>query len=178
LNRSFLVAALAGVALVSFEARAQIVPKSVQFGVAAGASLPVSDLSDVANTGFNATATLGFTPTMIPLGIRIDGAYNQWSVKSVLGGGNLHSTSLTGNLVYKIPGATVSPYAIGGAGWYNLGGSGGGPSENDFGWNLGGGISMALSGFDTFIEARYNQVQSTGTATKFVPITFGLMFGL
>ena len=178
MKRSLFVAALVGIALVSFEAGAQVVPKSVQLGIAAGASLPVSDLSDVANTGFNGTVTLGFTPTLIPLGIRIDGAYNQWGGKSIIGGGNLHSTSLTGNLVYKMPGATVSPYAIGGAGWYNFGASGGGSSENAFGWNIGGGIAMALSGFDTFLEARYNQAQTSGIATKFIPITFGVMFGL
>jgi len=178
LKRSLFVAALVGIALVSFEAGAQIVPKSVQLGIAAGASLPVSDLGDVANTGFNGTVTLGFTPTLIPLGIRIDGAYNQWGGKSIIGGGNLHSTSLTGNLVYKMPGATVSPYAIGGAGWYNFGASGGGSSENAFGWNIGGGIAMALSGFNTFLEARYNQAQTSGIATKFIPITFGVMFGL
>ena len=178
MKRTLFVAALAGVALVSFEARAQIVkPGTAQIGVAAGVSIPVSDLGDVANTGFNGTVTLGFQPTMIPLGVRIDGAYNQWGVKSGLGSGSLHSTSVTGNLVFKMPGAMVSPYAIGGAGWYNLGGSGGGSSENDFGWNIGGGIAMGLSGFDTFLEARYNQVQSEGVATKFIPITFGVMFG-
>jgi hypothetical protein len=137
----------------------------------------VSDLSDVTNMGFNGTVTLGFQPTMIPLGVRIDGAYNQWGLKSGFGSGNLHSTSVTGNLVFKMPGATVSPYAIGGAGWYNMGGSGGGSSENDFGWNIGGGIAMGLSGFDTFLEARFNQVQTQGTATRFIPITFGVMFG-
>ncbi len=178
MKRTLFVAALAGIALVSFEARAQIVkPGSVQFGVAAGASIPVSDLSDVTNTGFNGTVTLGFQPTMIPLGIRIDGAYNQWGLKSAFGSGNLHSTSVTGNFVFKMPGATVSPYAIGGAGWYNVGGSGGASSSNEFGWNIGGGISMGLSGFDTFLEARYNQVQTSGTSTKFIPITFGVMFG-
>jgi len=36
---------------------------------------------------------------------------------------------------------------------------------------------MPLSGFDTFIEARYNQVQiSNSPSLKFVPITFGVMF--
>jgi outer membrane protein with beta-barrel domain len=178
LKRTLFVAALAGVALVSFEARAQIVkPGSVQFGVAAGASIPVSDLADGVNTGFNGTVTLGFQPTMIPLGIRIDGAYNQWGRKAAIGSGNVHSTSVTGNLVFKMPGATVSPYAIGGAGWYNLGGSGGGTTLNEFGWNIGGGIAMGLSGFDTFLEARFNQVQTEGTATRFIPITFGVMFG-
>ena len=180
MKRSFCLAALAGVALTSlpFEAHAQILKPgtAVHFGVAAGAAIPVSDLSDVANTGFNGTVMLGFTPTLIPLGVRIDGAYNQFSVKSALGGGNLHVASVTGNLVYRMPGATFSPYAIGGAGWYNAGASGGGSSSNDFGWNIGGGISMPLSGFDTFIEARYNQVQTSGASTKFVPITFGVMF--
>jgi hypothetical protein len=177
LKRSLFVAALAGAALASlpFEAHAQVLKRGtdVHFGVAAGAALPVSDLSNVANTGFNGTVTLGFTPALIPLGVRIDGAYNQFGSK--IGGGNLHITGVTGNLVYRVPGATVSPYAIGGAGWYNSGGSSGG-SSNNFGWNIGGGISMPLSGFDTFLEARYNQVQTTGTSTKFIPITFGVMF--
>ena len=178
MKRSFIAAALAGVALASlpFGAQAQLLKRgtAVQFGVAAGAAIPVSDLSDIANTGFNGTVTLGFTPAMIPLGVRIDGAYNQFGAKG--GGANVHFTSVTGNLVYKMPGATISPYAIGGAGWYNIGGSGGAGSTNHFGWDLGGGISMPLSGFDTFIEARYNQVQVTGGSWKFIPITFGVMF--
>lgn len=176
MKRTLFVAALAGVALVSlpFEAGAQT--STVHFGVAAGAAIPISDLSDVANTGFNGTVTVGLNPTMIPLGIRIDGAYNQFNIKSTLGGGNLHYTSVTGNFVYKVPGQSFSPYAIGGAGWYNAGASGGGSSTNNFGWNIGGGISMALSGFDTFLEARFNQVQTSGSPARFVPITFGVMF--
>lgn len=182
MKRSLFVAALAGAALVSlpFDGHSQILKRGTkaQFGVAAGAALPVSDLSDIANTGFNGTVTVGFTPAMIPLGVRIDGAYNQFGIKSAFGGGNIHFLSLTGNLVYKVPRArkaTILPYAIGGVGLYNSESSGG-PSENDFGWNLGGGISLPLSGFDTFIEARYNQVQVSGGSLKFIPITFGVMF--
>lgn len=166
---------------VSFEAGAQVstVAKPVQIGIAGGVSIPTSDLSDLASTGFNGTVTLGLNPAMIPLGVRIDAAYNQFAVKDVFGGGNAHFTSVTGNLVYKLPGATVSPYAIGGAGWYNaaLGNNGflGSDSESKLGWNIGGGILLPLSGFDTFIEARYNQVQ-TDPALKFIPITFGILF--
>jgi len=140
--------ALAGAPL---EARAQVssVVKPVQFGVALGAAIPMS------------------------------AAYNQFSVKDAFGGGNAHFTSVTGNLVYKIPGATVSPYAIGGAGWYNAAVGNnffvGSDSESKFGWNVGGGIALPLSGFDAFIEARYNQMQ-TDTPLKFIPITFGIMF--
>jgi hypothetical protein len=174
LRHSFLAAALAGVALISFEARAQT--STVHFGVAGGVAIPVSGLRDFLNTGFNGTVTVGLNPALIPLGIRLDGAYNQFSFKSGLGGGSLHYTSVTGNLVYKIPGASFSPYAIGGAGWYNAGASGGGGSSNDFGFNIGGGLSMALSGFDTFLEARFNQVQTAGSPARYVPITFGVMF--
>jgi hypothetical protein len=177
LKRKIFAAALAGVALISFEARGQIAPKSVQFGVAAGAAIPTSDLSNGFDTGFNATAILGFQPTLIPLGVRIDGAYNQFARKG--GGANAHFTSVTGNLVYKFPSTSLSPYLIGGAGWYNTAfsvtGLGTG-SENDFGWNVGGGVTMPLSGFEAFLEARYNQVQVTNGSVKFIPITFGVMF--
>jgi hypothetical protein len=182
LKRSLFVAGLAGMALVSlpFEARAQIssVVNPVQFGVAAGAAIPTSDLANGASTGFNVTGTIGVNPQMIPLGIRLDAAYNRVSHKNGVSG-DVHFTSVTGNLVYKFPSPSVSPYAIGGAGWYNAGGTVtglGSGSSNHFGWNLGGGISMPLSGFDTFIEARYNQVQGNGGSAKYIPITFGVMF--
>lgn len=179
---SIIAAALVGIAVVSLssESGAQVstVAKPVQFGIAVGAALPTSDLSDIASTGYNVTGTIGITPQLIPLGIRIDGAYNRFSLKNGVDG-EVHFTSVTGNLVYKIPSEAVSPYLIGGAGWYNAGGSitgFGGGSSNHFGWNLGGGISMPLSGFDTFLEARYNQVQVDGGSFKYIPITFGVMF--
>jgi len=180
LKRSIFAAAFAGIALVAFpiESRAQVstVVKPFQFGVAAGAAVPMSDFSNFYSTGFNGTAILGFSPALIPLGVRVDGAYNQFSGKSLASGTNAHIWSLTGNLVYSVPSTGVSPYLIGGVGLYNLGGSGGGSSENDFGFNLGGGVKLPLSGFDTFLEARYNQAQTSGTSTKFIPITFGIMF--
>lgn len=180
MRRSLFVAAIAGIALVSlpFQARAQIstVVKPIQFGIAGGASIPMSDLSNVASTGFNGTVTVGLNPAIFPLGIRFDGAYNQWGLKS--GGATLHAWSVTGNVVYKMPGVVISPYLIGGAGFYNLGSSvTGSTSENDFGFNAGAGLSMGLSGFDTFLEARYNHVSiKGGGVTAFVPITFGIMF--
>ena len=179
MKRSLFVAALVGVAFVPFAAHAQInAVKPVSIGIAAGASLPTSDLSDVAQTGWNVTGTVGLNPTMIPLGIRIDGAYNRYGLKDGVDG-HLAVTSVTGNLVYKFPSVSLSPYAIGGAGWCHLEGSVtaiGSDSENDFCWNVGAGISMPLSGFNTFIEARYNQIQQDGFSSKFIPITFGVMF--
>jgi len=183
LKRSLFAVALSGMALVSlpFAARAQVstIAKPFQFGIAAGAALPMSTLSDFYQTGFNGTVTVGLHPQMIPLGIRVDGAYNQFSAKTGTLGGSVHFASVTGNLVYSIPSEIVAPYLIGGAGLYNAAitnsafGTG---SSNKFGWNIGGGIKMPLSGFDTFLEARYNQVQGNNGSLKFIPITFGLMF--
>ena len=186
LKRAFLAVALAGTALVSLPlaTRAQVstVAKPVEFGIAAGASIPMSDLSDASNTGFNVTGIVGFHPQMIPLGVRIDVAYNRFGIKSNGAGltGDFHFTSVTGNLEYSIPSESVTPYLIGGAGLYAQGANinGGSGSSNKFGWNLGGGIKLPLSGFDTFLEARYNQVQESNGAPslKFIPITFGVMF--
>ena len=186
MKRAFLAVALAGTALVSLPlaTRAQVSPvtKPVEFGIAAGASIPMSDLSDASNTGFNVTGIVGFHPQMIPLGVRIDVAYNRFGIKDNGAGltGDFHFTSVTGNLEYSIPSETVSPYLIGGAGLYAQGANinGGSGSSNKFGWNLGGGIKLPLSGFDTFLEARYNQVQESNGAPslKFIPITFGVMF--
>jgi hypothetical protein len=180
LRTSFFAAAVAGITLVSISAvsHAQLItPKPVQFGIAAGAVIPSGDISDGVNTGFNGTVLVGFRPAMIPLGIRLEGAYNQMGAKG--GGGNIHITSVTGNFVYKFPSETVSPYAIGGAGWCQLAVSVTGfgtVSENHFCWNAGGGLEMQLSGFQTFIEARYNKVQSNNGSVAYIPITFGVMF--
>ncbi|HET7612552.1 MAG TPA: outer membrane beta-barrel protein, partial [Gemmatimonadaceae bacterium] len=147
MKRSLFAAALAGIALVSlsFEAGAQVsaAAKPIQFGIAAGAALPTSDLSDGVSTGWNATGTVAFNPAMIPLGIRVDGAYNRFGAKDGADG-NIHFTSVTGNLVYKVPSTSVSPYLIGGGGWYNAAASAGSitVSDNHFGWNVGGGIAM------------------------------------
>lgn len=179
MKRHLFAVALVGVALVAVEAGAQLVTaKPVQFGVSGGGALPTSDLSDFANSGWNANAHIAFNPEMIPLGIRIDGGYSRFGFKQGVDG-DIHFGNVTGNLLYKIPATSVSPYLLGGAGWYRVGASVPGyfsGSDNKFGWNLGGGITLPLSGFDTFIEAKYTQIQTEGNSVKYVPITFGVMF--
>ena len=184
MKRSLFAVALVGIAFVPFSAHAQkhrssspiTAAKPFQVGIAGGAALPTSDLSDGANTGWNATGTVAINQQLIPLGIRVDAAYNHFGLKGA--SGNMAFTSVSGNLVYKLPSVGVSPYAIGGAGWCHSSVSltGANATDNNFCWNAGGGISMPLSGFDTFIEARYNQVQGDGGSLKFIPITFGVMF--
>jgi len=151
--------------------------KPVQIGVAAGAAVPVSDLSNSFSTGFNVTGTIAINVPLLPIGFRIDAAYNQFGAK---GASNVNAkiASVTGNVVFGIPGAIiVSPYLIGGVGYYRVSSSvTGSVASNNFGFNAGAGVKLPLLVFSAFAEARYNRVSENGGSTTFVPITVGVMF--
>jgi opacity protein-like surface antigen len=150
-----------------------------EIGGALGAAVPVGDLADFVDMGYNATFVVGYNPQFLPVGLRFDAAYNEFGVSDI-DDANINIPSFTANAIFKLPTGGFTPYLIGGAGLYRPGGEAGGfsESENKFGWNAGGGISMPLSGFKVFVEARFNQVRgSDGEANaNFVPITFGAIF--
>ena len=119
LKRS-LYLAIAAIALVAAPrvSHAQLgALKPFQLGIAGGATQPMSDLKNGANMGYNATAALGINLPFIPVGLRVDGAYNQFGEKSGVGA-KLHVISATGNVVWRLPSIALSPYLIGGAGLY------------------------------------------------------------
>ncbi|MDP9201402.1 MAG: porin family protein [Gemmatimonadota bacterium] len=173
--------AIATIALVAAPrvSHAQLgVLKPIQLGIAGGAAQPMSDLSDGASTGYNGTVAMGFNLPFIPVGLRIDGAYNQFGEKAGVGA-KLHVMSATGNVVWRLPSIGVSPYLIGGAGLYmSTADITGAPSvsDNHLGWNAGAGINLPLSVFKAFVEARYNSYSTDAGSVKFVPLTFGIMF--
>ena len=72
--------------------------KPVQIGVALGGAIPISDLGNNFNTGFNVTGTIGINPVALPVGFRVDAAYNQFGSK---GATNVKAkfASVTGNVV-------------------------------------------------------------------------------
>jgi hypothetical protein len=178
LKRSIVFALVAGLVLVSMPASAQLGLKPISLGIAGGGSLPMSDLSDASNTGYNGTLALALKLPMIPVGLRFDGAYNHFGSK--VGDSNLNIASATANLTYNLPSIGVSPYVIGGGGYYSSLVSGGGlPSSvrsNDFGWNAGAGVKVPVLIFSAFIEARYNRIMVDGGSVDFMPLTFGIMF--
>jgi opacity protein-like surface antigen len=153
-----------------------------EIGGAAGVAIPTGDLGDIADMGYNATFFVGYNPAFLPVGLRFEAAYNEFGIDEDLADGSINIPSFTANAIFKLPTGGFTPYVIGGAGLYRVGAEddffGTSESDNRFGWNAGGGISMPLSGFKVFIEARFNQVmgEDGSESLTFVPIVFGASF--
>ena len=149
-------------------------------GIAAGATIPTGEIGDATSVGYHILGTLAISGTASsPLGFRIDGMYNGLSGKDLgpVEGPDVKVWTINGNLVYAIPGrTTVTPYIIGGAGWYNAKAEGADESDGNFGINGGVGLRFALSGFSTFAEARFHNVFSDPESIQIIPLTFGIMF--
>ena len=152
--------------------------KPFQLGIAGGATQPMSELSDEAKMGYNGTVALAINVPFIPVGLRIDGAYNQFGEKTGIPG-KLHVMSATGNVVWRLPSIGISPYLIGGGGLYMHAVTTPGAAnstDNHMGWNAGAGVNLPLAFFKAFVEARYNRYSTSTGSVQFVPVTFGLMF--
>ena len=173
--------AIATIALVAAPrvSSAQLgVLKPFSIGIAGGAAQPMSDLKTSTDIGYNGTVAMAINLPFIPVGLRVDGAYNQFGEKAGVGA-KLHVISATGNAVWRLPSIGISPYLIGGAGLYMqratpTGGTA--VSDSHLGWNAGAGINLPLSVFKAFVEARYNSYSTDAGSVKFVPVTFGIMF--
>lgn len=175
--------AVAAFALMAPVAMAQA---QLKFGVGLGASLPNGDFADGVETGYHIMATAGVKPPLAPVGFRVDGMFNQFSDKTAGSDLKARIMGLTANAVLSMPGAVVlSPYAIGGVGYYNQTISPkptGFEAQNDLGVNLGAGIQFGLAGFSAFGEIRFHNIfngddgTGTSTSTRFIPITFGITF--
>ena len=169
--------AIAAAALTAFGSTASAQStKPISLGISIGAAIPVGDFADVYNTGYNGTVSLGFNSVGTPLGIRIDGMYNSFPDRDdlIVARPDYRITSANANLVYALPGVGIRPYLIGGGGIYGQKPDvDGAETTSDFGVNGGLGASFQLSGFRTFIEARYHHIFSDA-ATQFIPVTFGI----
>jgi hypothetical protein len=174
--RAGMLALLVGAPVVA-AAQAGMTP---HFNIAAGASFPTSDFSDANSTGYNLIAGIGITPSGFPLGIRVEGLYNQFDYKSDFNPSTDKSrvSAITGNLTYNIlqPNTTQTNtfYVIGGLGYYDTRNRLQFDSQDNIGYNIGAGFKFPLAGFSAYIEARYHTVSNVDIS--FVPISFGLVF--
>jgi hypothetical protein len=192
LTRVLTMAGFAGaLALAPVAADAQG-DKKLSLGLMGGLALPVGDLSDGVNSGFNVTGNV-WLPLGSTLKFRGDIGYDSFegTGSTSIAGFDLNVLSLTGNVVFPLgreqAEGGIRPYLIGGGGLYrstydvNIAGFGSSSSGNDPGFSVGGGFEFQLSGFSTFAEARFVNVFGgdapgrSGNA-RWMPITFGIRF--
>jgi opacity protein-like surface antigen len=174
-----------------------IVSSPVRFGIMGGATVPLSDLSDFNKTGWNAGALVTIGVPLVPVSFRIDGQWQQLDGKPTVGVSpspqfpDFRIIDGTANVVYTFGAALPTKfYVIGGIGAYNERAhdpvNDVSKSSTKFGLNAGVGFKFQLTGFATFIEARYHNVihgseigdASTGDAKsrQFLPISVGITF--
>ena len=153
-------AAVIGLAVAS-QARAQSA-SGVHFGVAAGAGAPAGDTSDTFETGFSGSAFLNWTPSVSPVGLRVEGMYHNMGVESEADPdtGDAEIVAGLAGAVIAPKNGTVKPYAVAGGGAYNVDVDRSGLVNTDglnsteFGWNAGGGLAFPVGKTNVFVEAR------------------------
>ena len=188
----------AGALLIAATAQAQGTSGSTsgrpfKLGGTLGATVPIGDFSDGADVGYHLGGLIEYKPQSVPFNLRGEITYNRNGLKtgyfSGLPGaanidGNVSMINFVGNAVIPFgdAAATARPYIIGGLGVYRLKFSGDlagfdlTTTTTKFGINVGGGFTFNLSGFETFVEARFHSVFTENSNTNFIPLSFGFRF--
>lgn len=185
-RKPFLFRALLVVVASALAPRAEA-QKSYALGISGGAAFPTGKFSDNQSTGYAVTGFLALGVPDLPLGVRFDGVYNDFSGRTVTPAGGGSSTSphvrvmgILGNLIYSFPGTSAKPYLVTGGGIYNSKADvPGARSKSDFGYSAGFGASFGVRRLAAFIEARYHGISrdaADGGNIQFVPVTLGIMF--
>src|SRR5689334_24862035 len=87
--------------------------KGYALGIAGGAAIPVGKLGDVQKTGYSALLSLALGSPDFPMGVRIDGIYNNLTHVTPASGATSADLRVTGallDLVYAFPGTYAKPY--------------------------------------------------------------------
>ncbi len=169
----------AGIAAAPAQAQMMDDARPITIGLAGGLSLPLGDFGENNETGYAVQGSIGFRPAAIPFGLRADVMYQSFGLDNFDGSLTTLSGTLNGLFSLGTAGSGLRPYLIGGVGIYNLGGEVEGvdiEGETKVGLNGGAGLRFALSGFNTFLEARYHSVFTDDQSTNFIPILFGVEF--
>jgi hypothetical protein len=158
--------------------------KTYALGIGGGAAIPVGRLSNTQTTGFNGIVALALGVAELPIGVRFDGIYNNFSRRNITSPPTntygFRIAGLLGNLIYAFSGTTAKGYIVAGGGLYNtkfdIAGT---KAENHWGLNAGAGVTFAVGPVASFLESRYHFVSrepTKGGVIHFVPITLGVMF--
>lgn len=186
----FSFAVLASIGSASI-AQAQV-SNPLKFTVFAGGALPTGDFKEGTNTGYNVGAALDFRPPLSPFGFRAEGIYSKFGAKDDgFGDADLSDLGVNANAVLWLPnaGSPLRAYLTGGPTYSRISVSGSDGSlnvsitDNNWGYNVGGGIDFALGALSTRLDVRYRRISSDnffGTGeegtVQYIPITFGITF--
>jgi Outer membrane protein beta-barrel domain len=179
-------AAAVALLLVATTARAQGSSSSYSIGANAGLVIPVSDLADVASSGYTIAATLGMHQSLAPISFRVEGSFTELPWKDNLARGAKHRIygfALDG--MYNLGTASTNGglYLTGGVGYFGAKdtdvqfflGAAETSTDWNFGLNAGLGYYLPLSGFTVYFEGRYRNIFSNTNQVMF-PITVGVAF--
>jgi hypothetical protein len=146
------------------------------FGVGAGLAIPTGDFGDVAGTGWNALAQIGYEMAS-GLGVRGDFYYGQHSADP--GDGKFKFAGGLGNVTYTFRSeGKLHPYIVGTIGMMN-GKFEDFDGETDVAFGGGAGI-IYHTGEDSnfFLEGRYLSINSDPSSVNLIPIQIGIRFGI
>jgi hypothetical protein len=160
--------------------------QGAEFALGGGVGFPTGNFDNAVKTGWHGLVGVSFVPNGWPVGIQIDGQYQQYKFD---GSASLKDRFImgTGNIVFKFKSSDqskVRPYLIGGPGIYNIKATGtndignlttGGTTK--FGFNAGVGFDFKAGGAGLFLESRFHNVFTSGADVKFIPVTLGIRLG-
>jgi hypothetical protein len=151
----------------------------LRFAVAGGPSFPLGSVGDDFGTGWHVQISAGLSVPFVPISVRVDGAYNRFPGEAATSPAHFQLISGTVNGIVSIPSILITPYFIGGLGFYSskIDPDIGPDSESsDVGANVGLGVRLGLPVLSIFAEARLHNVFSEGDAVRFAPLSVGLHF--
>jgi len=200
------VVVFAAPAAAQFRSSQQGSGRPISFAFGGGASLPIGDYKDALKAGWNGQGSIIFNFAGLPLALRADLNYNQFTFKNDLpfspGTGTGGTITTTEDLTQQIIGGlanitvpfrmgAITPYITAGLAGFNIKtklsevqAGAEDESETNFAINGGAGLSLRLLGASAFIEAKINNVYADKKfisnkelkALQFVPVTFGFVF--
>ncbi len=176
---------LAVLAVVCLVGVGTLSAQNVSFGVGGGLIKPLGDYNTVDKLGFIAGAGVRIPIGTAPVAVRIEGTFSQTSHKDFQGSAVDGKSRIIGgmaSLVYAFQaGGSVTPYVLGGVGFYNLKvtvpSASVDTSTSKIGFGGGAGLRFPMGSASLFVEARYMNIATSGGSTAYVPIIAGVSFG-
>lgn len=177
--RSAFAVVAAALAFSASEAQAQI-----GFSIAGGPTFATGDAGDGLDMGYHAVVSAAFSLPVLPVGLQADGMFTRFNLSDPFEG---HQQVLNGSLnaVLSIPSVGITPYIIGGVGFYQTSGEVDEvelDKSTDVGVNAGAGVRLGLPGIGgVFAEARLHNVfgddeAGESSSFRFVPVSLGIRF--